>query len=164
LVVYGGAGNDIIRTGSGADIVIGGSGNDVISGNNGCDLLIGGADADSVTGNNAEDILIAGTTAYDADPAALNKVLAEWTSVRSYSDRIANIRGTQTDATIFAARLNGSIFLRAEMTGATVYDDGVADTLSGGNGSDWFLFNSDQGIPDVINDLKKNDTGTDINP
>jgi hypothetical protein len=44
--IFGGAGNDLIRSGGGADFVDGGRGNDTIIGGNGADLLLGGAGRD----------------------------------------------------------------------------------------------------------------------
>ena len=51
----------------------------------------------------------------------LDAVLAVWASSNTYSTRVNNLR---------AALL---------VNGATVFDDGVADTLTGGLGMDWFF-------------------------
>ena len=120
--------------------------------------------ADNITGDTADDILIAGYTSYDEDPASLNKIQAEWNSARSYDNRVANLRGTQTNVSVFAARSNGMVFLRGGSVGATVFDDGVADTLTGSQGTDWFIFNNDSGVTDNATDAKKQETTTDINP
>jgi hypothetical protein len=53
--------------------------------------------------------------------------------------------------------LNGAMMLVA---GATVYDDGAADTLQGNGGRDWFFANLDAGVLDAITDLG-NDEGND---
>jgi len=37
----------------------------------------------------------------------------------------------------------------------------VIDTLTGGAGTDWFIFNNDGSNIDII-DLKKGETGTDV--
>ena len=89
--------------------------------------------------------MIAGTTASDANDAALAAALAEWTSNRSYADRVRNLRG-DSSSPAFAARANGNIYLAVDGTygrAVTVFDDGAADLLTGGGGLDWFLFNAD---------------------
>ena len=40
------------------------------------------------------DYVDAGFTTFDANTAALNAVFSEWTSVRDYPTRVANLRGT----------------------------------------------------------------------
>jgi hypothetical protein len=92
----------------------------------------------------------------------LNKILAEWSSGRSYANRVANIQGSNSNTSQFNARLNGSVFLKVNAPGATVLDDGVRDNLTGGAGRDWFLFNNDSGIRDSVTDEAGNETGSDI--
>ena len=123
--------------------------------------MIGGTGADSILGSDDDDILVAGTTSYDNDPVSLNAILAEWNSSHTYANRIANITGNNTNASQFAARLNGNVFLHTG-TGATLFDDGARDVLTGGAGRDWFLFNSDVGVKDNVVDEGGNETGTDI--
>lgn len=53
--LYGGAGNDTITGGSGADQVFGEAGNDILLGKGGFDFLFGGADNDVLTGGDADD-------------------------------------------------------------------------------------------------------------
>ena len=57
-------------------------------------LIGGGVGGDTLTGN-GNDILVSGTTKYDGDTtaniAALDAILAEWTSNAPYSRRIATI-------------------------------------------------------------------------
>jgi uncharacterized delta-60 repeat protein len=163
--VYGGDGNDILYAGSASDILVGGAGDDLLIGGaagTGRDMLLGGAGADTLVGSVNDDILIAGTTSYDNDPASLNAIMAEWTSTRSYADRVANLRGTNSGSA-FTARLNGNIFLKADAgSSSTVFDDGVRDVLSGGAGRDWFLFNSNTGVKDSVMDESGNETGTDV--
>ena len=63
LTVTGGAGNDNIATGAGADTIIGGAGNDTISSGNGNDLIRGGEGLDNINGGSGNDaIVIVGTT------------------------------------------------------------------------------------------------------
>jgi Ca2+-binding RTX toxin-like protein len=150
--LYGEGGNDRLRGGDGDDVLIGGDGDDLLVGGGGRDLLIGGRGADRIVGNEGDDILIAGFTAFE-DPslaiheAALTAIMAEWTSTRSYADRVKNLRGEQAGReAAFAQRANAEIFLAVDATHGrvtTLYDDDAADVLTGSSGQDWFLFNAD---------------------
>jgi Ca2+-binding RTX toxin-like protein len=129
-VLLGNAGDDTIVGGGGNDILVGGPGNDeLIASGSSRSILIGGAGQDTLTGGSGDDILIGGTTAYDANTTALLAIMKEWKQRSvSYADRIAYIRGTKSGG------LNGNFFFSS----STVSDDGVADTLTGGAGLDWF--------------------------
>jgi Ca2+-binding RTX toxin-like protein len=171
-VVYGGSGDDDIDGGSGNDILFGESGEDKLSGNDGRDILIGGPGTDRLQGNRGDDILIAGLTIYDPNfyvmaPAplaaslaldyqtqrtALDLILAEWASTRTYVQRRQNLSGIGT-----GARLNGNFFLRVSNSSAsanTVFDDGAEDRLRGDAGTDWFFANAigDRGV--ILDDIR----------
>jgi Ca2+-binding RTX toxin-like protein len=146
------AGNGVVNIQN----VIGGSGHDILIGNHlanrlegrgGFDVLIGGDAVDVLLGGAGEDILIGGTTLFDMDPAALQAIHAEWTSGRSYVTRIDNLRGVAN----VGPRLNGNIFLTTGPTG-TVQDDGDADTLTGGLGTDWFFARRPPALPEDLID------------
>ena len=64
------------------DILIGDGlpGGSVLTGGAGRDLLIAGRTPGTLIGGDGEDLLIAGYTDYDADPATLEAVLAEWST------------------------------------------------------------------------------------
>jgi Ca2+-binding RTX toxin-like protein len=145
--LYGDDGNDRLRGGGGHDVLIGGDGEDLLVGNDGRDLLIGGRGSDRVVGNADDDILIAGYTAFDAMDPALAAVMAEWTSSRSYAERVKNLRGEQVGReAAFSERANAEVFLAVDGTHSrvtTLYDDDAADVLTGSAGQDWFLFNID---------------------
>jgi hypothetical protein len=98
-----------------------------------CKDLRGGKDVGGRALSTTAGTMIAGSTSYDANEAALCAVLAEWTPNRSCVARVANLRGTGTGSD-FANRLNGNIFLRVtdQAASTTVFDDGVADVLTGG--------------------------------
>jgi Ca2+-binding RTX toxin-like protein len=152
---FGGPGVDVVQGGAGNDILVGGGGVDVLSGGAGRNLLIGGAGSDVVVGSASDDILIAGSTAFDNDPAALARIMAEWTSSRSYTQRVNNLRNVSPTAD----RLNGSTFLIAD---TTVFDDAAVDVLTGNAGQDWFLFNNDKGVRDIATDDAKNEVISDL--
>lgn len=154
--MFGGAGNDTLTGGNGNDTLVGEDGCDLLIGRHGYDLLIGGDGIDLLVGDSGSDILIAGTTAFDNNLAALDSIMAEWTSNHSYAQRVANL--TQMGMNPGFNGLNGAIFLIAEGEDATVFDDGVADFLSGGGDRDLF-FASDEGCwsQDWILDLQNNE-------
>jgi uncharacterized delta-60 repeat protein len=172
VVVFGGAGNESIKGGGGNDIMIGGDGNDVLQGQDGRDILIGGDGQDSLVGQTDDDILVAGFSNYDSDLSALNSVLLEWTSARSYGLRSANIIGHNitigaTTYTFGGARSNGGIFLTPYNSAtpsapATVFDDLDTDVLTGNAGTDLFLFNADNPVPDTITDLSSSEFADDL--
>jgi Ca2+-binding RTX toxin-like protein len=138
--VDGGDGDDTITTGNGPSVLLGGEGNDNLQSGSARDLLVGGHGADQLFGQSGDDILISGSTSYDANTAALNAILAEWTSTRSYAQRIDNLTGATSGGA------NGSILLQP---GTTVSGDTSADALTGGRATDWF-FSS----PDDTNDAR----------
>jgi hypothetical protein len=144
--LYGDNGDDRLKGGDGHDILQGGAGEDLLSGGGGRDLLIGGTGADRIVGNADEDILIAGSTLFDSNDIALCAIMDEWTSARTYSQRVSNVSGltaSGADSSTFASRENGGFFLRSDGSGATVFDDNAADVLTGTSDLDWFLFNVD---------------------
>lgn len=157
LEIYGGAGNDIIAGGGANDILVAGTGDDQVTAGTGRDLIIGSEGADDMIGKPGQDIVIAGRTLHDADPVALRAILNEWTNGGTVERRADNIRNT---AYATASRLNGNYFL---IPGSTVFDDGAVDTLSGGGGKDWLMFNvTGTGVLDILTDGDKNDLITDL--
>ena len=127
--VRGGSANDTLTGNNQGNILIGGAGNDTINGGSGRNLLIGGLGSDTITGGSNNDILISGTTSLDGNFAALDAILAEWSSITdSYATRISRIKN--------GGGLNGSTTLN---WGTSVIDDGAADILLGKAGTDWFL-------------------------
>ena len=126
----GGTGNDALDGDSGNDIVLGGDGNDLLDGGSGRDLMIGGNGVDRLIGGSDDDLLIGNRATLESNDAALQQILAEWTSNRTYAARVANLKGSGT-----GTRSNGNTFLNT----STVLDDGAIDTLMGSSGQDWFL-------------------------
>jgi Ca2+-binding RTX toxin-like protein len=142
----GGSGNDRLKGAHGNDVLLGGEGDDLLVGKSGRDLLVGGMGADRIVGNADDDILIGGRLDFGTTPiaTAISYVMAEWTSARTYGQRISNI----TDGSGTAERENESFFLQWLNT---VQDDQDEDVLTGSSGADWFFANSDI---DRVTDLK----------
>ena len=145
--LFGGDGNDFLVGGGGNNVLVGGAGDDFLIGGRGRNLLIGGAGSDVLLGTGGDDILIGGSTAFDQNLAALDAVMAEWTSTDSYATRIADLSGTGTGSS-FAARRNGNIFLTSGGSGATVFVDDARDLIVGGAGMDWFFADLTANDPD----------------
>jgi hypothetical protein len=108
-------------------------------------VLLGGLD---------EDLLVGGTTALDASDAALRNLMAEWNSGRDLEARTLNLSGGGE-----GERLNGDGILAAtasDESAATVFDDGSADFIAGGPGSDWVFAGTsaeDEGERDRVFDV-----------
>ena len=115
-VLIGGNADDTLTGNAKTGTVIGG-GKDILVGGSVPDILIGGAGADTIAGGANEDVLIGGATTHDGHASALASLLAEWTSSRSYNDRVANLRGTG-----IGDRANGDVFLQNAPTD-TLFDD-----------------------------------------
>jgi RTX calcium-binding nonapeptide repeat (4 copies)/Bacterial pre-peptidase C-terminal domain len=133
-LLFGGDGNDLLLGGTGNDVLVGGDGLDALFAGAGRDVLIGGRGSDLLCGGGGDNLLIAGYTAFDADAAALSAISAEWSSNRSYEDRVANLRGVGS-----GSRANQNYFLKAAGSQATIFDDLAGDILIGGSGRDWYF-------------------------
>ena len=119
-VLLGGTGNDFLSGGSGNDVLVGGDGDDVLKGGSGRDLIIGSQDNDWLEGGGDEDILIGGYTVHDNVLAALDAVMAIWTSSASFAARVNTLKGC-------GGLLQG---------GVAVFDDDDGDYINGGSGRD----------------------------
>jgi Ca2+-binding RTX toxin-like protein len=144
--IWGGTENDFMLAGDGNDVAVGDAGNDVIDGGSGSDLVIGGLGTDTLQGNVNSDIVIGGWTAYDNSLANLQSIMSVWKSSDSYALRSASLQ-----ATGFAARLESEV---------SVFDDGVADTVAGGDGEDWFVLTGTMPVYDPnAHDHEEHDHG-----
>jgi Ca2+-binding RTX toxin-like protein len=138
--LFGGSGDDALDGGDGDDVVIGNAGSDSILGGRGRDLLIGGLGQDALDGGVGDDILIGGTTQHDTDRAALDAIMAQWSSANSYTQRINNLM----------AGVGPGQQIRLDTT--SVFDDAAIDNLLGGRDDDWF-FNVQGALRDAMSDL-----------
>ncbi|MEQ9410983.1 MAG: choice-of-anchor I family protein [Fuerstiella sp.] len=136
IIAHLGSGNDIGIGGAGDDVFVGSDGNDLLKGGFGRNVLIGGTGQDRLhAGFFGNTMMIGGTTAFDDDSAALDLIMAEWTSDRSFDLRVRNLsRGT-------GPVLGGtSVKLDTRGPDRTVFDDGDRDLMHGRFFSlDWFF-------------------------
>jgi Ca2+-binding RTX toxin-like protein len=129
-VIFGEAGTNALYGDAGNNVLVGGSGSDSLTAGSGRNVLIGGAGQDTLKGSSADDILIGGTTLYDQNLGDLLAILAEWSSTKlKAAQRVSNLQAG-------IAGTSGTIKLTK---GEGVIDDGVADSLYSGSGSDWYL-------------------------
>ncbi len=145
VILFGLGGNDTLTGGTKNDILVGGDNDDTLVGGAGNDVMIGGLGVDSLNGGIGDDILIGGTTSYDCDVTSLNLLILEWQN-GAYLTRIAHLQGTSTVSVAGSVRLLPT----------TVFSDGLANTLTGGIGRDWFF----KGSLDSITDLNLGGTET----
>ena len=144
-VLTGLIGNDLIRGLGGNDVLLGASGNDTLYGGTGRDLLLGGSGSDWLYGGNGEDIVISGQSSALLDEtafedgirnAAIQAVMAEWTSNRNYALRITRLRS--------GVGAGNAVALNA----ATIQTDDELDRVFGEADDDWFWI----GTEDIDND------------
>jgi hypothetical protein len=131
-VVSAGAGNDAVNAAgsTGNNVLLGGGGNDVITGGSDRDVLVGGAGADALSGGSGDDVLVGGASNIGENLAAWAAIMDEWARADlAYNGRADHLFGTT------GGGLNGTWVLN----GTTLTDDGAADSLTGGGGTDWFL-------------------------
>ncbi len=148
-ILVGFFGNDTLRGQAGDDVLMGGGGNDSLYGGSGNDLLIGGTGADKLYGGTGDDLLIAGFSNLflnegSSEPEgvqllAIQAVMTEWTSNRSYSQRITRLQN--------GVGANSGIRLNA----TTITSDSSIDQVFGEGNDDWFWLGS-------------NDLAQDLNP
>jgi Ca2+-binding RTX toxin-like protein len=87
--------------------------------------LIGGAGNDRLDGGSNDDILIAGRTVYDALDSALGAIVQEWSSARTYAQRVNRLSTGADGLPVLAT--------------TTVLGDGDRDTLLDSPGLEWFF-------------------------
>jgi Ca2+-binding RTX toxin-like protein len=137
--VYGGAGDDTIRTGDDADLIAGGQGNDIIDagfdndtveGGMGNDTIIGGEGADVIDGGQNDDLIYGGYG--EGTPDSVNIPDDE-------GDLLPN---------------NGNDSIEGGMGNDTIYGLDDNDTIDGGQGNDYLVGGIDE-------DFLRGDLGND---
>ena len=117
--IGGQSGDDTLKGSLGSDWLDGGAGNDTLDGGYGADRLVGGSDADTLAGGAGNDLLIGGTDSVSANNA---------TDLSHIRDDL--VHGPATNASL------------NELQFVTAVDDGIADTLDGGEGNDALVLGS----------------------
>lgn len=146
-IFFGYLGNDTLRGLAGDDVLMGGGGNDSLYGGSGNDLLIGGTGGDNLYGGTGDDLLIAGFSNLflnegSSEPEgvhllAIQVVMNEWTSNRSYAQRITRLQS--------GVGANNSIRLNA----TSITADSSIDYVFGEGNDDWFWLGSNDLAPDL---------------
>ncbi len=144
-ILIGGSGADELTASSAASVLIGGGGNDHLVGGGGRNILVGGLGSDRLEGRGGDDLVIGGRTALDNNTGSLWQLLAEWSSTRTYDQRIANLNGTGV-----GPRSNGESFLRNDLEDTIFGDEGMLDELLGGTGRDWFIADLEDQLLDRV--------------
>jgi Ca2+-binding RTX toxin-like protein len=132
-LIFGDDGNDTINGGNGSDIILGLAGADSITGDAGLDILIGGASADWMSGGADDDLLVSGDLDFNDFGEAISDIHPRWNDTNvTFSHRVADIMGTGPNPLPSGSRI---------IAGSTAIDsDSAADTLDGGSGDDWLLY------------------------
>jgi len=129
--LYGGAGQDRLVGGALADTMDGGAGGDTVSGAGGNDIIQGGAGADYLYGNGGNDTIHAG--------ADNDKVMGGQGDDLLYGDSGVNrLYGGRGNDTLTAG--SGGDYLRGEAGIDTLVSGVGNDRLFGGTSSDTFVF------------------------
>lgn len=174
-VIFGNAIYGLVGSTGGNNLIVGGTGNDRIYGNFGVvrksngDLSNGGEGGQNlIIGNGGDDeihaymymdgaegghgsILVAGSTTLNQ--AALQSILAEWTSTHTLSDKLFNIQGSGN-----GSGLNGSNYL---IPGLTLLGDDNSEYLYGDTdgGVNWLFADP---LEDLETQLKPEDKLTNL--
>ena len=146
--VIGGSGNDTLIGSNAGSVLVGGPGNDTLTAGGGS-LLIGGLGKDTLNGGSGQDILIGGTTAYDSKTAALDAILASWTTASK-----GNMGSISAEVGLLKVGIPPMFLYPLNTT--TVVDDMAQDVLTSGVGADWYLTGQTDQTPqkkggDIVN-------------
>ncbi len=77
-LLFGGAGDDDLEGGNGANLIDGGAGNDLLHGGDRADILIGGVGMDRLFGGGGDDLLVGGSAVNAGNLDALTLALSRW--------------------------------------------------------------------------------------
>ena len=125
-LVFGGTGNDTIRTGDDADTIHGGDGNDLVDAGIDADLVFGGDGDDTLVGSEGSDT-IHGGTGDDLIYGGLNDVIGDALDI---PDEAGDLRPDNNRDLLFGGEGNDTIYGRDDDD--TLYGDEGDDYLDGG--------------------------------
>src|SRR5262247_1581440 len=133
--LFGGAGNDVLTGGSGADQLFGGAGNDILNGKGGNDLLFGGAGNDTLIGGAGDDQVFgeAGNDRMIWNPGDGSDLFEGGDAIDTATTENLVLNANGGDDTITAGNgLAGLIKL-------TIDGGAGNDTITGGDGNDTLI-------------------------
>jgi Ca2+-binding RTX toxin-like protein len=170
--VYGGEGDDTIRTGDDADVIYGGFGNDVIDGgfdndtiegNQGNDVIVGGEGADLIDGGQGDDLIYGGYGPGVPDAVNIPDVDGDLLPHNGNDSIVGGlgddtIFGMDDDDTIDGGQGNDLLYggidddsIRGNVGNDIIYGGEGSDSMEGGNDRDTFYVGSQaDGAGDVI--------------
>jgi Ca2+-binding RTX toxin-like protein len=167
-LMAGGAGNDLLIGGRGYDFLIGGAGDDTLQGGPGNDTLVGSSGADKLEGGAGADLISGYDFSSDSTALSINMVMNSPADATAMQQELLNdLRGafgariTSDVASRFTAALSSADTNNADdqlfggLGNDTILGD-FSDTMTGGEGADLFVVNSD-GANEIV-------TITDLNP
>ncbi len=114
----------------GNDVLVGGGQPVTLRGGTGRSILIAEAGKSRLFGGDGDSILVAGLTLYDANQAALDKIMMEWKRNLPVADRVHHIT--------LGGGLNGAFRLFRHING-TVGSNGQVNDLTDGGGTTWLF-------------------------
>jgi Ca2+-binding RTX toxin-like protein len=120
----------VVLGSKGNDILVGGGQPVTLRGGTGRNILIAEAGKARLFGGGGDSILVAGLTLYDANQAALDKIMMEWKRNIAPSDRVHHIT--------LGGGLNGAFRLFKGING-TVGSNGQVNDLTDGGGTTWLF-------------------------
>jgi Ca2+-binding RTX toxin-like protein len=155
MTIYGGAGNDSIACGSGADKVFAGDGDDTVNSGGGRDTIYADAGNDSIRGGGSSDLLDGGADNDMVRGDAGNDNLAG-------GDGFDRLRGSAGDDTLVGGASKD--FVGGEAGNDLLRGEGGGDILSGGDGDDQLFggAGNDFASGNAGNDLVSGDNGVDL--
>lgn len=136
----GAAGHDTLDGGTGDDLLFGDAGRDSLVGGDGRDIFVGGVGPDVFNGGAGDDIMIGGTAKFSSADATWTTIRNLWTSVAHYHTRVTQLIEPSLGVRL---RVEGAAPLTSADE-ASVLDDQSPDTLTGGDGRDWFFTDASQ--------------------
>jgi Ca2+-binding RTX toxin-like protein len=144
-ILIGGSGHDTLTAGGAASVMVGNAGDDLLTSGGLNDILIGGTGNNRLQGGLGSDLLIGGSTRFDSHTQALADLLAEWSSSRTYQQRIDNLLGVGT-----GERLNGNTTLGADPSDSIFADANSLNEILGDSNVDWFIAKDGDRLPDRV--------------
>ncbi|MBP2628367.1 MAG: hypothetical protein H6Q68_3078 [Firmicutes bacterium] len=141
----GGAGNDTLNGGIGADTLIGGAGKDLLLGGAGDDVLSGDT-GDTLNGGAGDDTIV-WNTGMIIDGGAGTDVISAVDAAKSVTINLQDGKTTNVEKIVGS---NYADKLTAGTTGTVLDGKAGDDVLTGGAGTDVFVFNSAYGKDTIV--------------